>query len=92
MSMGYRFEIRDYRIKEGEWASVLVANAGVAPIYRDAYVAVEGRRGEYNLRTLMPGDEVWIRIPCPASKESVPTIECDHLVSGQHIEYQASIE
>ena len=92
MSLGYRFEIRDYRIKEGEWASVLVANAGVAPIYRDAYVAVEGRRGEYNLRTLMPGDEVWIRIPCPASKESVPTIECDHLVSGQHIEYQASIE
>jgi hypothetical protein len=92
MSMGYRFEIRDFRIKEGEWAQVLVANVGVAPIYRSAFVAVEGVRGDYDLSRLMPGDEVTVRIPCQASSASVPAIQCDHLVPGQEIQYQAHIQ
>ena len=92
MSMGYRFEIRDYYVEEGKAASVLVANVGVAPIYRDAFVAVEGVRGDYNLRNLMPGQEEMVTIPCEAvTTASVPTIECDHLVPGQKIEYQADI-
>ena len=92
MAMGYRFEIRDYRIKEGEGAAVLVANVGVAPIYRDAFVAVEGVRGSYNLRSLMPGDEAWVVIPCRATSASRPAIVSDHLVSGQEIQYQADIK
>ena len=91
MSMGYRFEIRDFQVKEGEGAAVRVANVGVAPIYRDAFVEVEGVRGELNLRTLMPGEEAWVTIPCKASKASRPAIACDHLVPGQEIEYQADI-
>ena len=50
MSMGYRFEIRDFCVNPGKSASVLIANVGVAPIYRDAWVAVEGVRGSFNLR------------------------------------------
>ena len=92
MSMGYRFEIRDFQVKEGESAAVLIANVGVAPIYRDAFVEVEGVRGDFNLRTLMPGDEAWVTISCKASKSSRPTIACDHLVSGQEIQYQADIQ
>ena len=92
MSMGYRFTVRDFRIKKGEEALVVIANDGVAPIYRDAYVAVAGVRGTYNLRELMPGKEARIHIPCDASAYSVPVIECDHLVQGQKIQYQASIE
>ena len=91
MSMGYRFEVRDFRIKEGKGAAVLIANVGVAPIYRDAFVEVEGARGDFNLRTLMPGEEAWVTIPCSASKASRPVIACDHLVSGQEIQYQADI-
>ena len=91
MAMGYRFEIRDFRIREGESAAVLIANAGVAPIYRDAFIEVDGVRGEFNLRTLMPGDEVWVRISCKAGPSSRPSIVCDHLVSGQTIQYQADI-
>ena len=92
MSMGYRFEIRDFQVKEGEGAAVLIANVGVAPIYRDAYVEVEGVRGDLNLRTLMPGDEAWVTIPCQATTASRPAIACDHLVSGQVIQHQADIK
>ena len=92
MSMGYRFEIRDFRIQEGEWAEVKVANVGVAPIYRSAFVSVEGVRGEYDLKQLMPGESQKIRIPCKATAASVPVIECDHLVEGQEIQYQASVQ
>lgn len=91
MAMGYRFEIRDFRIKEGESAAVLIANTGVAPIYRDAFVEVSGVRGDLNLRTLMPGDEAWVRVPCKATPSTRPSIACDHLVPGQVIQYQADV-
>lgn len=92
MSMGYRFEIKDFRIK-GEEAVVFIANMGVAPIYRDAYVEVNGSRGEYSLRDLMPGEGVWIRISGHGiSAETTPKIVCDHLVPGQKIEYDADVE
>lgn len=91
MSMGYRFCVRDFLVKEGGGAAVLIANEGVAPIYRDAYVEVEGVRGEYNLRSLMPGEEKWVTVSVPeAGPSSVPKIVCDHLVRGQKIEYSAS--
>ena len=92
MSMGYRFEIRDFQVKEGEGAYIRIANVGVAPIYRDAFVEVEGVRGELNLRTLMPGEEAWVTIKCKATTASRPSIACDHLVSGQEIQYQADIK
>ena len=89
MSMGYRFEIRDFVI--GENARILIANVGVAPIYRDAFLELDGMKGELNLRTLMPGEEAWVTFP-HATVESVPHIVCDHLVPGQEIQYQASIQ
>lgn len=92
MSMGYRFEIQDFCVNPGKSASVLIENVGVAPIYRDAFVAVDGVRGSFNLRHLMPGESTWIQIKCPATKASKPSIECDHLVKGQKIEYQASVK
>ena len=92
MSMGYRFEIKDFCVNDGVSASVLISNVGVAPIYRDAWVAVDGVRGSFNLRGLMPGESTWIQIQCPASASSKPSIECDHLVKGQKIEFQASVK
>ena len=90
MSMGYRFEIRDFVI--GEDVRILIANVGVAPIYRDAFVELEGERGALNLRTLMPGEEQWVTFSCKATMGSRPRIVCDHLVPGQEIQYQANIE
>ena len=92
MSMGYKFEIKDFRVK-GDEAAVLISNIGVAPIYRDAYVAVGGVKGEYSLKNLMPGEGVWIHVKGEGvSAQAVPTIECAHLVPGQKIEYKADIE
>ncbi|MBQ2112030.1 MAG: DUF4832 domain-containing protein [Bacteroidales bacterium] len=92
MSMGYKFEIKDFRVKGNE-AVVLISNIGVAPIYRDAYVAVGGVKGEYSLKNLMPGQEQWIHIQGDGvSAQAVPAIECAHLVPGQKIEYDADIK
>ena len=92
MAMGYHFVVRDFRIKQGKGAAVLIENTGVAPIYRDAYVAVGGERGSYNLRKLMPGSQAWISIENSSVTASSPVaIECDHLVTGQRIGYDAAI-
>ena len=91
LSMGYRFRIRDFRIKDGH-AALLVANVGVAPIYRKAWLAVDGVRSDYNLQNLMPGKEIWVELEVPdLSGSSVPSIECDHLVAGQKISFEADI-
>lgn len=90
MSMGYKFTILDYKVN-GADAAVLISNTGVAPIYRDAYVAVGGVRGTENLRKLMPGEQVWVEIKGGYTEGAVPTIECDHLVKGQKIEYAANV-
>ena len=90
MAMGYEYTILDYRVK-GTSAVVEIKNTGVAPIYRDAYVAVGGVRGEYNLRQLQPGEHQWVEIADCYTEGAVPTIECDHLVKGQRIEYNANV-
>lgn len=93
MATGYRFQVDDFRLKPGTGVAVKISNAGVAPIYRDAYVAVDGKRGEYSLKNLMPGKSQWIQIDSPDfSEESKITIECDHLISGQEIQFQADVE
>lgn len=87
LSMGYRFRIRDYRVGDGKTA-ILIANVGVAPIYRDAWVAVGSKRADYNLASLMPGNEVWVTVDATGA----PAIECDHLVKGQQICFEAEID
>ena len=91
LSMGYRFRITDFRIK-GDVAAVRVANVGVAPIYRDAFVAVDGVRSAWSLKKLMPGAERWLLVKVPGlSATSAPSIECDHLVKGQKIGFEADL-
>ncbi|MBO4468774.1 MAG: DUF4832 domain-containing protein [Bacteroidales bacterium] len=91
LSMGYKFRVKDFRVGSGK-AALLVANVGVAPIYRDAWFAVDGVRSDYNLALLMPGNEVWIEVASAGlSSASVPAIECDHLVSGQKICFEADV-
>lgn len=90
MAMGYSFAIEDFRVK-GTSVAILVSNKGVAPIYRDAWVAVDGKRAQENLRELMPGESVWVNIDGCYTEGAVPTIECDHLVAGQKIEYAANV-
>lgn len=90
MSMGYKYRIDDFRVK-GTSVAVSITNIGVAPIYRDAWVAVGGKRGEFNLRGLQPGQQEWVCINDCYTQGAVPAIECDHLVKGQVIEFEANV-
>lgn len=89
MACGYRFTIEDFRVR-GNKSAVLIKNSGVAPIYRKAYVAVNGIRGEQSLHTLYPDESIWIEVTS-GGKSPTLAIECDHLVPGQKIEYEADV-
>lgn len=92
LSMGYKFRVKDFRVgKKG--AAVLVENVGVAPIYRDAFVSVDGIRSEYSLAQLMPGESQWIAFEGKGfTAESKVAVECDHLVPGQSIGFEADVQ
>ena len=90
MLCGYRYEITDVRVKEDS-TCVQIKNAGVAPIYYDAYVAVNEVRSESNLKDLQPGQSRWVGIPAGSTDMEI-TIECDRLVSGQKIEFDADVK
>lgn len=94
LATGYRFEVRRCTT-DGVKTDILVTNTGVAPIYRDAYFAIDGTRSSTSLRGLLPGEEKWISIPCPlainpdGSAVSNPVIESDHILKTQQIQYDA---
>ena len=90
MLCGYRYEITDVRVKEDS-TCIQIKNTGVAPIYRDAYVAVNGVRSESSLIDLQPGESRWVGVSAGSTDMEI-TIECDHLVEGQKIEYEADVQ
>ncbi|MBP5382673.1 MAG: DUF4832 domain-containing protein [Bacteroidales bacterium] len=91
-SMGYSFRIKDFRVLQGKGAAVEIENSGVAPIYHDAYVEVDGVRGSYNLKALLPGESVWVEIPNRSVSASPQlSIACERLVDGQKIMFEADI-
>lgn len=69
---------------------VTIRNDGVAPIYYDAYPTVNGVRGSDSLRGLLPGTSVTASIAAGGS-DPVLTIECDRLVPGQEIQFEADL-
>lgn len=89
MSMGYKYQITGFKSSEKK-SIVTIKNIGVAPIYRDAWVAVNGVRSDKSLITLQPEEEWILEIPS-GGKNPIVTIECDHLVKGQKIEFQADL-
>ena len=68
-----------------------VANRGVAPIYHDAYLAVNGVRSERSLKGLLPGASRTDEIASGGSSPRL-TIACDRLVPGQSIDYEADLD
>jgi hypothetical protein len=90
LACGYRFQITGFE-SGARRSRVTVTNRGVAPIYHDAFLAVNGVRSERSLKGLLPGasrtDEI-------ASGGALPrlTIACDRLVPGQSIDYDADLE
>ena len=89
MACGYRFRIRAFESGPSR-SRVEVANTGVAPIYHDAYLAVNGVRAGTSLKGLLPGQSRTDEI---ASGGEAPklTIDCDRLVPGQSIQFEADL-
>lgn len=88
MSCGYRFRVESFETKPGK-SRVKISNTGVAPIYRSAFLAVDGVRGGFDLKTLMPGESQIVEIDAGGTSPKL-TIECDHLVKGQEIPFEAN--
>lgn len=85
MASGYQFKIVSFKSKPDS-SVVVITNGGVAPIYYDAYVAVNSVRSPQSLKLLSPGES----LECPVSAGGEAhqlTIESDRLVPGQSIGY-----
>jgi hypothetical protein len=84
MACGYRFKITALETSPIA-ARATVQNVGVAPIYYDAFVAVNGA-----LKGLLPGDSRRFTIAAGGSEPKL-AIESDRLVPGQSIEFEADL-
>ncbi len=90
LACGYKFRITSF-LANVSTSRVTVSNTGIAPIYRDAFVAVNGVRATTSLKLLAPGKSVTFDIPS-SSNSPVLTIESNHLVKGQSIGFDADLK
>ena len=86
IASGYRFAVvacetngRDSRVK--------VKNTGIAPIYRDAYVTVNGKRAELSLCGLLPGEEQTYSVQGAVATSENVQITSDFILPSQSIEF-----
>jgi hypothetical protein len=89
MACGYRFRIVEIH-PDGSSTRVVVTNAGVAPIYYDAFVAAGGARAKESLRGLPPGGRLECVVPAGVGAGAL-TIACDRLVPGQRIGLESDV-
>jgi cold shock CspA family protein len=68
----------------------MISSMGIAPIYYDAFVTVDGVRSETFLKGLLPGQSKTFAIDAGGAAPEL-TIECDRLVEGQKIEFDADL-
>jgi hypothetical protein len=90
LACGYKFRILAFEANAKQ-SHVTITNTGVAPIYHDAFVAVNGVRARESLLGLLPGERRMVIIAA-GGKSPKLTIACDRLVPGQVIEYEANLE
>jgi hypothetical protein len=89
LACGYRFQITGFEATPFR-SRVTVSNRGVAPIYHDAFLAVNGVRSDRSLKGLLPGESRTDEILSGGDSPKL-TIACDRLVPGQSIDYDADL-
>lgn len=72
-------------------STVVVRNVGVAPIYYDAFAAINGTRSKRSLKGLGPGKSLNCSVNIGGLSPKL-SIECDRLVKGQTIQFQADLK
>ena len=92
MATGYRFVVKQCET-DGTSTRLLVTNEGIAPLYRDAWFAIDDTRSETTLRGLLPSEERWVEIPAvPYADGSNIQIVSDFILPQQSIEFIADIK
>jgi len=90
MALGYKFKVTAFSSSSTQ-TKITIKNTGIAPLYYDAYVSVNGKRASESLKYLQPNTSKTFLINTPAGSNPVVKIECDRLVSGQQIQYEANL-
>lgn len=91
---GYKFEITGYAINKIS-AAVRVKNIGIAPLYHNAYVTVNGVRSKKSLKGLLPGEEATFTVAGLTIGDSETpelTITGDKLLKDATIPYKANLD
>lgn len=89
INSGYNFEVTAYSMI-GSTTSVTISNTGLAPIYYDAFPTVGGTRSSTSLKGLVAGQSRSFTINAVPDGAGL-TIECDRLVAGQEIQFDANL-
>lgn len=89
MFSGYNFALTALYANE-EYTIADVTNTGIAPIYRDAYLAVGGVRSQISLKGLLPGETRRVSVDKPTDGSDV-TIESDFILPTQKIQFDADL-
>jgi hypothetical protein len=89
LACGYRFQVTKFE-SAATRSLVEIRNAGIAPIYYDAFPAVNGVRAKGSLRGLLPGDLREFEIESGGASPQL-AIESDRLIPGQKIEFDADL-
>ena len=91
---GYKFEITGFAVNKIS-AAVRVKNIGIAPLYHNAYVTVNGVRSDKSLKGLLPSEEATFTVAglkIGDSETPKLTITGDKLLKDAIIPYKASLD
>jgi len=93
MASGYQFEIVGLFVSDArDEVRIVVENTGIAPIYYDAFVAINGQRADNSLRTLYPGMRESYSVLINVENTDIDlTIESDDILDTQRIEFNANL-
>lgn len=94
MNSGYKFKITSFQVTTST-AIVKVKNIGIAPLYHDAYVTVNGVKSTISLKCLLPDSTLECSVSgLTIGSTDIPTltITSDKLLAGVTIPYQANID
>ena len=86
MAAGYSFTILSCETN-GKDSRIKISNTGIAPIYRDTYVSVNGKRAKQSLAGLLPGNELVCTISNAVASPDNVHIVSDHILPSQEIEF-----
>lgn len=92
MASGYQYEVLSFAISANE-AKINVMNIGVAPIYYDAFISVNGVRSSTSLRNLYAGEskEYTVNVAFDMTDSTpVLSIESDHILTTQTIQFASN--